>query len=64
MAKDEYIKIKLVKSIIGVPEKQRKILKALGLGKLNSTVVHRNTLSIRGMVFRVNHLVETERVGK
>jgi large subunit ribosomal protein L30 len=58
------LKIQLVKSLIGVPERYRKIVKALGLGKLNSTVVHNDSPGIRGSIFKVNHLVNVERVKK
>lgn len=50
--------IKLVKSQIGVPKKLRKVLAGLGLRKVNSSVTHRDTPQIRGMVFKVKHLVE------
>ena len=50
--------IKLVKSQIGVPKKLRKVLAGLGLRKVNSSVIHQDTPEIRGMVFKVKHLVE------
>ena len=58
------IKIQLVKSLIGIPEKQRKIVRSLGLGKRNSTAVHDDSPQIMGSVFKVNHLVKVERVKK
>jgi large subunit ribosomal protein L30 len=58
------IKIQLVKSLIGTPEKHRKIIKALGLSKRNSTVVHADSPQIQGSVFKVNHLIKVERVKK
>ncbi|KAA6342806.1 50S ribosomal protein L30 [termite gut metagenome] len=51
------IKIKQVKSRIGAPANQRKILDALGLRKLNRVVEHEETPSIIGMVNKVKHLV-------
>jgi large subunit ribosomal protein L30 len=54
------LKIKLVKSSIGRPEKQRKILRGMGLGKLNKTVYLKNNPEIRGMVSKVSHLVSAE----
>ncbi len=62
MAKQELVKIRLVKSTIGVPEKQRKIVRALGLRKLNSSVVQKNTPQIQGMISKVQHLIKAERV--
>ena len=64
MKKEEMIKITLIRSLIGRPEKHRRIARALGLRKLNSTVVHRDTPSIRGMISKINHLVKIERLEK
>ena len=49
--------VTLVKSVIGRPEKHRKILQGMGLTKLNRTVELDNTPAIRGMVKKVSHLV-------
>jgi large subunit ribosomal protein L30 len=54
------LKITLVKSMVGRPEKQRKVLRGMGLTKLNKTVFLNNTPSIRGMVNAVSHLVKAE----
>lgn len=54
------LKITLVKSMIGRPEKHRKVLRGLGLRKLNRSVVRENTPAIRGMVNAVSHLVLAE----
>ena len=54
------LKITLVKSMIGRPEKHRKILRGMGLTKLNKTVVLQNTAPIRGMINAVSHLVKAE----
>lgn len=56
------LKIKLVKSAIGRIESQKKTLKALGLRKLNQTVIKKDTPSIRGMINTVSHLVKVEEV--
>ena len=50
--------VKQVKSIIGRPEYQRKIVMALGLGRIGKTKEVNDTESVRGMVARVSHLVE------
>lgn len=52
------IKIRLKKSVIGVPPKQRDTVKSLGLRKMHQTVVHNDTPSIRGMIKKIPHLVE------
>lgn len=57
---DKKLKITLVKSYIGRPQKQRQILRGMGLGKLNRTVLLEDTPEIRGMIKKVNHLVSME----
>jgi len=54
------LKVKLVKSMIGRPEKHRKVLKGMGLTKLNRTVELQDTPSVRGMINKVSHLVVAE----
>jgi large subunit ribosomal protein L30 len=56
------LKIKQIKSYIGRPEKHRRVLRGLGLGKLNRTVVLNDTPEIRGMAQKVIHLVAMEEV--
>lgn len=58
------LKVTLVKSLIGRPEKQRRTVRALGLGKVNSQVVHDDTPSIRGMLRQVAHLVRVEELAQ
>ena len=57
---DKMLKIKKVKSEIGRPEKQRKILRGMGLNKLNNTVTLVDTPQTRGMINKVIHLVSVE----
>ena len=54
------LKITLVKSMIGRPEKHRRVLRGMGLTKINRTVELENTASIRGMVNAVSHLITVE----
>ena len=54
------LKITLVKSMVGRPEKHRKVLRGMGLTKLNKSVVLNDTPAIRGMVNAVSHLVRAE----
>ena len=49
-----------VKSGIGYAEVQKRTLKALGLRRLNQSVVHDDSRSIRGMINKVKHLVKVE----
>ena len=58
MAKNKLVKIKLVKSLIGSFEAQRKVATALGLKKLNQVVEHYNSDTIMGMANKISHLVE------
>ena len=53
--------IKLVKSPINKPKRQKATLKALGLRKLNQTVERKESDSLKGMIDRVSHLVEVTR---
>lgn len=52
------IKITQTKSRINAPKVQKRTLDALGLKKMNHSVVKEDNASIRGMVKRVRHLVE------
>lgn len=54
------IKIKQIKSIIGRPESQVKIVKALNLGRIGKISELPDTDSVRGMVAKVKHLVVVE----
>jgi large subunit ribosomal protein L30 len=54
------LKITQVRSAIGVKPKQRGTLRALGLRRINHTVVHPDRPEIRGMVAKVPHLVRVE----
>jgi len=52
------ITIKQIRSVIDQPERQKRTIKALGLGKIHKTVTVENTPQIAGMIRKVNHLVE------
>jgi len=54
------IKVTLKRSLIGASESQRKIAKALGVSKINQTVVHKDIPTIRGMINKIPHLVSVE----
>ena len=56
------IKVILVKSVIGCPEPQKRTVEALGLRKLNSNKIHDDNDAIKGMIFKVKHLVKVEEV--
>ena len=52
------IYVKQIKSPIRRPELQRKILKGLGLNKMNKISELNDTPSIRGMINKIPHLVQ------
>ncbi|MCB5234808.1 MAG: 50S ribosomal protein L30 [Candidatus Cloacimonetes bacterium] len=56
------LKVTLVRSTISRMEKHKRIVKALGLGKLNSSRVHDDTPVIRGMIDKVSYLLKVEEV--
>jgi large subunit ribosomal protein L30 len=55
-------RIVLKRSYIGIPEKQRRILRALGLRKIGNSVMKAEDRSTDGMVRKVAHLVSVDRV--
>lgn len=56
------LKVTLIKSAICRPQDQKRIVVALGLRKLNKSVLRPDNLAIRGMVAKVQHLVLCEEV--
>ncbi|MCP2519767.1 50S ribosomal protein L30 [Candidatus Aminicenantes bacterium AC-708-M15] len=56
------LKIKLVRSLIGRPKKQREVIKGLGLRKLHHEVIREDRPEIWGMINKVKHLVCVERI--
>jgi len=60
MAEVSKITVRLVRSMIGRPEKQRLVLRGMGLAKLQKTVQLPDTPQTRGMIDKVRHLVQVE----
>lgn len=56
------LRITYRRSAIGYTEDQKKTIRSLGLGKLNSTVEQADSPTIRGMIAKVRHLVQVEEV--
>lgn len=56
------LKITQRRSIIGRQGSQKRTVKALGLRRINHSVVHEDSPSIQGMLFQIKHLVEVEEV--
>lgn len=58
------LKITQIRSIIDRPERQKRTIKALGLGRPNYTVIHNDTPQIRGMIRKVNFLLKIEEISE
>lgn len=56
------LRITYVKSAIGYSERHKATIRALGLRKLNQSVIHEDRPTLRGMLLKVNHLVKIEEV--
>jgi len=54
------LKITLIKSTIGAIPKHKKTIQALGLRKINGSVIKKDNPATRGMVRQVSHLVKIE----
>jgi large subunit ribosomal protein L30 len=52
------LRIRWVRSAIGHPEHVRQTIRGLGLHRLHETVERPDTVEIRGMIYKVRHLVE------
>jgi large subunit ribosomal protein L30 len=54
------LRITWIKSAIGYDASQRQTLRSLGFHRLHQSVVHEDSLSLRGMINKVRHLVRVE----
>ncbi len=57
------LRVTWVKSGIGYAQVQKKTLRALGLSRLNQSVTHNDSPSVRGMINKVRHLIKVEEEG-
>ncbi|MEK6606665.1 MAG: 50S ribosomal protein L30 [Myxococcota bacterium] len=57
-------RVKLLRSGINRPKDQKLTLRGLGLSKIGRSVLVDDTAPIRGMIFRVQHLVKVERAAE
>ena len=51
------VKIKMIGSVIGCPDKQRETVRGLGLRRMHQVVEREDTPAVRGMVKKIPHLV-------
>jgi large subunit ribosomal protein L30 len=56
------LRVTLRRSPIGRPKNQKETARALGLTKLQRTVIRPDTPAIRGMVNTIGHLVTVEQI--
>ena len=61
-AKKKTLRLTQVRSSIGRPSDQEKTLKSLGLGKIGRSVDQVDNDSVRGMIFKVKHLIKVEEI--
>jgi large subunit ribosomal protein L30 len=57
------LRITLVKGLSGRTERHRRVVRGLGLTRLNRSVIREDTPEIRGMVEKIKFLVHMEEVG-
>ena len=62
MASKKMLKVKLVKSMYGRGKKHMACVKGLGLRRMHHTVEVEDTPAVRGMIHKVNYLLEWEQV--
>ena len=56
--KDKFVQVTLAKSPIGYSKRQKATVRALGLRRMQQTVEHVDSPTLRGMLAKVSHLVE------
>ncbi len=59
---EKIVRITLVKSPIGYSKEHKATVRALGLRRMHQTVEHLDSPTLRGMLYKVNHLVVVEEV--
>ena len=62
MAKQKQLKITQRRSVVGQKKSQRATMQALGFRRNYRTIVKNDTPAIRGMIKKVQHLIEVEEV--
>ncbi|MGM8212775.1 50S ribosomal protein L30 [Virgibacillus sp. W0430] len=56
------LEITLTRSVIGRTQKQVKTVQALGLKRINDSVVQQDNSAVRGMINTVSHLVSVKEI--
>jgi large subunit ribosomal protein L30 len=60
MAENAKLRVTLVRSLIGYRESQRATVRSLGLRRMNQTVEVYDTPTVRGQIFKVQHMLKVE----
>ncbi len=60
--KEKILRITLVKSPIGYSQEHKSTVRSLGLRRMHQTVEQKDSPTLRGMLYKVKHLVEVEEV--
>ncbi|MGQ4807730.1 50S ribosomal protein L30 [Candidatus Entotheonellaceae bacterium PAL068K] len=60
MATQQMVTVRLIRSMIGHPEKHRAVLRGMGLTKVDKLVTLPDTPQVRGMINKVKHMVRIE----
>ena len=62
MSEKPKLKITLIRSVVGRPEKQRKVTRGLGLKKMHQSVIRNDRPEIQGMIAKISHLLKVEKI--
>lgn len=60
MAEQQVITVRLIRSMIGHPEKHRAVLRGMGLTRMHKAVTLPDTPQVWGMIDKVKHMVRVE----
>ncbi len=60
MANQQMVTVRLIRSMIGHPQKHRAVLRGMGLTKIQKAVTLPDTPQVRGMINKVKHMVRIE----
>jgi len=58
------LKVTQIKSVIDRPKDQKSTVRRLGLHRINDSIIKEDRPEIRGMIFKVKHLVSVEEVAE
>ena len=56
------LRVRQIRSASGHPRDQHETVRALGIHRLNQAIEHNDTPQIRGMIFKIRHLVQVDEI--